>query len=49
MDSRTGVAVVVTKVPAVTDLEEDVFETIRTGDWVRVDGDSGTLEVTREG
>jgi len=49
MDSRTGVAVVVTKVPAVTDLEEDVFEMIRTGDWVRVDGDSGTLEVTREG
>ena len=39
----------VTKVPAVTDLEEDVFEMIRTGDWVRVDGDSGTLEVTREG
>ena len=49
MDSRTGVAVVVTKVPAVTDLEEDPVETIRTGDRGRVDGDRGILEGTPEG
>jgi len=47
MDSRTGVAVVVTKVPAVTDLDEDPFEMIETGDWVRLDGDKGTIEVTK--
>jgi len=48
MDSRTGVAVVVTKIPAVTDLEEDPFEAVRTGDWVRIDGDRGTIEITRK-
>ncbi len=45
MDSRTGVAAVVTGVPAVTDLEEDPFEIIRTGDLVRVDGDRGIIEI----
>ena len=45
IDSRTGVAAVVTEVPCVTDLSDDVFDIIKTGDLVRVDGDNGTIEV----
>jgi len=45
MDSRTGVAAVVTGVPTVTDLEDDPFDVIRTGDLVRVDGNKGTVEI----
>lgn len=45
MDSRTGVTAAVMCVPVVTDIEEDVFAIIKTGDWVRVDGDQGTIEV----
>lgn len=45
MDSRSGVALAVMGTPAVTDLEEDVFESIQSGDWVRVDGDSGIIEI----
>ncbi|MBS3970299.1 MAG: DUF126 domain-containing protein [Clostridia bacterium] len=46
MDSRTGAAAVVTGVPVVTDIKEDVFEIIKTGDWVKVDGYNGVIEVT---
>jgi len=45
IDSRTGVAAVVTEVPCVTDIDLDVFELIKTGDHVRVDGNEGTIEV----
>lgn len=45
MDSRTGVAAVVTGVPTVTDLEEDVFDIIKMGDYVVVNGDEGYIEV----
>ncbi|MBN1333208.1 MAG: DUF126 domain-containing protein [Synergistales bacterium] len=45
MDSRTGVAAVVTGVPTVTDFEEDPFSLLNTGDLVRVDGDKGTVEI----
>ncbi len=46
MDSRAGVAAVVVGVPAVTDIEgEDPCEVIKNGDWVRVNGDNGTVEI----
>ena len=45
MDSRTGVTAAVLNVPLVTDLEEDVFDIIKTGDWVRVDGNKGMIEI----
>jgi len=47
IDSRTGVAAVVTEVPCVTDIDVDVFELIKTGDYLRVDGDDGVVEVLR--
>ena len=37
------------QVPAVTDLDKDPVEVIETGDWVRVDGDNGIVEVTKKG
>lgn len=48
MDSRTGVAAVVTGVPVVTDLAEDPFTAIKTGDIVIVNGDEGYIEICRE-
>lgn len=49
MTTKVALGAVVTRVPSVTDLDGDPFETIRTGDWVRVDGDNGTVEVLRRG
>jgi hypothetical protein len=48
IDSRTGVAAVVTGLPTVTDIEEEIFELVQTGDWVRVDGDKGLIEVIKK-
>jgi len=39
---------VLTKIPLVDRLEEDPFEVIRTGDFVKVDADKGVVTVTRE-
>jgi len=36
------------KIPVIDDLDEDPIKTIRTGDRVRVDGQSGVVEVIRE-
>jgi predicted aconitase with swiveling domain len=45
LDSRTAVTAAVLNLPLVTDLTENVFDIIRVGDWVRVDGNLGTIEV----
>lgn len=47
VDSRIGAACVVTRVPVVTDLDQDIFKVIRSGDHVWVDGATGHVEVTR--
>ena len=47
MNTKIALGVVVTHVPAVTDLDRDPFEVIRTGDLVRVDGDRGEVVITR--
>ena len=47
MNTKIALGVVVTRVPAVTDLDGDPFEVIRTGDWVRVDADRGQIIVNR--
>ena len=49
VDSRAGVAIAVLKVPALSDLNGDPCQLIRTGDYVRMDGDSGRIEVIRKG
>jgi predicted aconitase with swiveling domain len=47
MNTKIALGVVVTHVPAVTDLDQDPFEVIRTGDRLRVDGDRGEVVITR--
>jgi predicted aconitase with swiveling domain len=47
MNTKIALGVVVTRVPAITDLDDDPLTTVRTGDWVRVDADRGELIVTR--
>lgn len=45
--TKIALGAVVTRVPAVTDLDQDPTEVIATGDWVKVDGDHGIVEVTK--
>ena len=46
MNTKMALGAVVTRVPAVTDLERDPIEVIKTGDWVKVDGTNGIVEIT---
>lgn len=36
------------QVPTITDLDRNPLEVIETGDWVKVDGDNGIVEVTKK-
>ncbi len=45
--SLTILAAMNARVPTVTELDQDPLEIIETGDWVRVDGDRGVVEVTK--
>ena len=47
MTAKVALGAVVTRAPAVTDLDADPFTLISTGDWVRVDGDRGIVEVRK--
>jgi len=47
MTTKVALGAVVTRVPAVTDLDQDPLVIIETGDWVLVDGDRGVVEVTK--
>ena len=49
MDSRAGVASVVIGSPSVADFEgEDPCDIIKSGDWLKIDGDTGIVTVTRD-
>ena len=45
ISAKSALGAVVTRVPAVTDLDQDPCEAIATGDWVRID--NGVVEVLR--
>jgi predicted aconitase with swiveling domain len=47
MTTKVALGAVVTRVPAITDLDQDPLEVISTGDWVRVDADAGTVTVKK--
>lgn len=47
MTTKMALGAVVTHAPALTDFDQDPLACIRTGDWVRVDADAGTVEVLR--
>jgi len=45
ISTKSALGAVVTRVPALTDLDRDPCLIIRTGDWVRVDATHGLIEV----
>lgn len=47
MTTKIALGAVVTRVPAVTELDQDPLANIETGDWVKVDGDRGLVEITK--
>ena len=47
MTTKIALGAVVTRVPAITDLDGDVFELIDNGDQVVVDADAGTVTITK--
>ena len=49
MTTKIALGAVVTHAPALTDFDRDPLSVIETGDWVRVDADSGTVEITKGG
>jgi len=48
MTTKIALGAVVTHAPAVTGLDQDPLAVIETGDWVKVDGDRGIVEVTKK-
>ncbi|MEU6646119.1 DUF126 domain-containing protein [Saccharomonospora sp. NPDC046836] len=46
--TKAALGAVVTRVPTVTDLDQDPVQVIRTGDWVRLDADNGIVEVKEQ-
>ena len=47
MTTKIALGLVVMRAPAMTDLDQDPLDIIETGDWVRVDADSGVMEITK--
>ena len=47
MTTKIALGCVVMRVPAVTELDQDPLGVIETGDWVRVDGDAGIVDVKK--
>ena len=47
INSLTGIGAVVLRVPTVTDLDQDPTEVIATGDWIKIDGDRGIVEIRK--
>ncbi|MDR2750471.1 MAG: DUF126 domain-containing protein [Clostridiales bacterium] len=45
---QTALGAVLSRIPVVTDFDQDPTELIQTGDWVRVDGDNGIVEITKK-
>jgi predicted aconitase with swiveling domain len=48
MTTKIALGAVVMHVPSVTELDQDPLAMIETGDWVRVDGDRGVVEVIKK-
>ncbi|MBT2185891.1 aconitase X swivel domain-containing protein [Sphingobium nicotianae] len=45
MTTKAALGAVVMRTPTVTECDQDPLDLIKTGDWVRVNGDAGTIEV----
>ena len=47
MTTKIALGAVVMNIPAVTDFDENPLLIVKTGDWLRVDGDRGVVTVSR--
>jgi len=47
MTTKIALGAVVTRTPAITELDRDPLELIETGDWVKVDADRGIVEIRK--
>ncbi|TKT74609.1 DUF126 domain-containing protein [Aquamicrobium sp. LC103] len=47
MTTKVALGCVVSRVPAMTELDQDPLEVIETGDWVKVDADRGFVEIVK--
>jgi predicted aconitase with swiveling domain len=47
MTTKIALGAVVMRIPSVTDFDQDPLAVIQTGDWVKVDGDRGIVEIHR--
>ena len=45
---QTALGIILSRIPAVTDLDQDPTKVIETGDWVKVDGSNGIVEITKK-
>ena len=48
MTTKVALGAVVMHTPSVTGLDQDPLSVIENGDWVKVDGDRGIVEVTKK-
>ena len=48
MTTKIALGAVVMHTPSVTNLDQDPLAVIETGDWVKVDGDRGLVEVRKK-
>ncbi len=48
LDSRTAVTAAVLNVPLITDVDMEIFNIVKVGDTVLVDGDTGVIAINRE-
>jgi|HigsolmetaAR203D_1030402.scaffolds.fasta_scaffold01669_3 Uncharacterized conserved protein len=48
VDCMAALACIVCEIPMIADLDRDPFTIIRNGDYLRLDGDKGTIEVYRK-
>lgn len=48
MTTKVALGAVVMRIPSVTQLDRDPLQIIETGDWVTVNGDTGTVEIRKK-
>ena len=48
MTTKVALGAVVMRIPSVTDLDRDPLTLIESGDWVKVDGDNGTVSIRKK-
>jgi len=48
MTTKAALSAVLLHAPAITELEKNPLDVIKTGDWVKVDADNGIVEITKK-